>query len=312
MIINWNKPKYIIVLGTTYSGSGAVYDYLAGRGDLLDPLAGLEYLLPQAPGGLMALEAAAGDAFHHAISDHAVVQFYKLAQKLSVSPRRAAYGKDYSTHIPEFLSEIKHFLSEVSVANLPMFLDWRRMTEPSFVRIIGRLKERFGIHKPPAPTHILCSRDNLIHAAQKMHDRLFCSLSKKPVLLNQAGSGWNPVCSTKYFEKRRVVLVIRDPRDQFAELKQYKSATDVEEFIKWYRALKQRVDRIQNNEVLVMSFEDFVLENNSMVELLCNHLSLDVGIRSTYEASLSRKNIGKYKNWLSQYELDRITSEILL
>jgi hypothetical protein len=30
------KPKYIIVLGTTYSGSGAVYDYLAGRGDLHD------------------------------------------------------------------------------------------------------------------------------------------------------------------------------------------------------------------------------------------------------------------------------------
>ena len=37
---NLNNSQYIIVLGTTFSGSGAVFDYLNGRGDLYDPLFG--------------------------------------------------------------------------------------------------------------------------------------------------------------------------------------------------------------------------------------------------------------------------------
>ena len=41
------KSQYIIVLGTTYSGCGAIYDYLNNRGDLYEPLKGQEYELPQ-------------------------------------------------------------------------------------------------------------------------------------------------------------------------------------------------------------------------------------------------------------------------
>ena len=306
-----DKPKYIILLGTTYSGSGAVYDYLAGRGDLHDPLDGSEYLLPQSPGGLMALEAASGDAFHHAMSDYAVIQFTKLAQKLARSPRRSPYGKAYVSHVPEFLNEIEHFLLEITVAKMPMSLEWQKMMEHGTVRIIGRLKARLGIHSTPMTTHIICSQHDLVHAAKKMHDRLFHSSSKKPVLLNQAGSGWNPVHSTRYFEGRKVVLVTRDPRDQFAELKQYKRAADVDEFIKWYRALQQRIVAVNNKLVMVLPFEEFVLNNKSTVELLCNHFSLDFSIPSTYQASHSKKNIGKYENWLSAHEINRIEAEIV-
>ena len=42
-----NSPNFIIILGTTKSGSGAVFDYLIGRGDIRDPLKGQEYHLPQ-------------------------------------------------------------------------------------------------------------------------------------------------------------------------------------------------------------------------------------------------------------------------
>ncbi len=305
------KPKYIIVLGTTYSGSGAVYDYLAGRGDLYDPLDGAEYLLPQSPGGLMALEAASGDAFHHATSDYAVTQFAKLAQKLARSPRCSPYGKAYSSHIPKFLTEIDHFLSEVVVAKMPMRLEWRKMMEHDAIRRIGRLKARLGIHSNPMVTHIICSQYDLIHAAKKMHDRLFHLPSKKPVLLNQAGSGWNPVQSTKYFEGRKLVLVTRDPRDQFAELKQYKRAADVEEFIEWYRASQQRIEAVNSDLVMRLPFEEFVFNNQPAVELLCNHFSLDVSIHSAYQASHSKKNIGKYKSWLSAHEIGRIEAEIV-
>jgi len=306
-----DKPKYIIVLGTTYSGSGAVYDYLAGRGDMYDPLDGAEYLLPQSPGGLMALEAASGDAFHHAMSDYAVIQFTKLAQKLARSPRRSPYGKAYSSYVPEFLNEIEHFLLEITVAKMPMSLEWHNMMEHSAIRIIGRLKARLGIHSNPMATHVICSQDDLVHAATKMHDRLFHSSSKKPVLLNQAGSGWNPVHSTKYFEERKVVLVTRDPRDQFAELKQFKKAQDVEEFIEWFRALQQRIAAVEESVVMKLPFERFVCNNKASVTSLCDHFRLDAAAPSSYEASLSEKNIGKYKRWLTPHEIERIEADLL-
>ena len=78
----FNTPNYIIVLGTTYSGSGAIYDYLSGRGDLYDPLKGIEYQLPQMPNGLMALEATAQDAFHPATADFVLSQFLEITDKL--------------------------------------------------------------------------------------------------------------------------------------------------------------------------------------------------------------------------------------
>ena len=48
MAQEFKNPKYIIVLGTTFSGSGAIFDYLNGRGDLYTPISE-EYLLPILP-----------------------------------------------------------------------------------------------------------------------------------------------------------------------------------------------------------------------------------------------------------------------
>ena len=305
------KPKYIIVLGTTYSGSGAVYDYLAGRGDLHDPLDGSEYLLAQAPGGLMTLEAAAGQAFHHAISDHAVIHFLELARKLARPSTRSQYGKGYVVRIPDFLSAVDSFLDEVTAARMPMQLDWHRLVESNSRRLLWWLKTHLGHHKQAVPTHILVPVDELVVAAQSMHDRLFQPSSHKSVLLNQAGSGWNPVESSKYFDGRKVVLVTRDPRDQFAELKQFKKAQDVEEFINWFRALQQRIAAVEKSVVMKLPFEDFVCNNNAAVISLCDHFGLDGSAPSSYQASFSEKNIGKYKSWLTPHEIERIEADLL-
>ena len=305
------KPKYIIVLGTTYSGSGAVYDYLAGRGDLHDPLDVAEYLLPQAPGGLMALEAAAGQAFHHAIADHAVILFAERARKLARSSTRRQYGKGYASRIPDFLPAVERFLDVVTAARMPMQLDWHKLVESNSRRLLWWLKTHLGLHSPAVPTHILVPADELVVAAQALHDRLFQPSIRQPVLLNQAGSGWNPVESTKYFNGRKVVLVTRDPRDQFAELKQFKKARDVGEFVKWYRALQKRIAAVDEGVVLKLSFEEFVNNNKAAVISLCDHFGLDGPAPSSYQASFSEKNIGKYKSWLTPHEIERIEADLL-
>jgi len=304
-----NLTNYIIVLGTTYSGSGAVYDYLSSRGDLHDPLQGIEYQLPQMPNGLMTLEAVAKNAFHPGTADYVLDQFEKITKKLSRSETLFRYGKDYASKMPSFEKVIAQFIEEVSAAKLPMRLHWHRsmQSQSPILYFISKLKNYLGLNMVMPTTRLLVSQDDLIVAAQKLHSKLFQKTSdKRPILLNQAGSGWNPIESTKYFLNRKVILVTRDPRDQFAELKQFRKTISVEGFIDWYKEMQRRLKEINNPNILCLCFEDFVNKNEKMVDLLCDHVSLATNNLSSYEANLSKKNIGKYQKILSQKEINII------
>jgi len=305
--------EYIILLGTFYSGSGVVYDYLSGRGDLNDPLQGTEYQLPQMPNGLMTLEAITKKAFHPPTADFALNQFEKITKKLSQSETLWRYGKDYASMIPLFDKVVEQFIKDICAAKLPMQLHWHRtMQSQSAIKyFFSKLKNYLGFIKVAPDTRLLVSQEDFIIAAQKMHTELFrTETDKRPILLNQAGSGWNPIESTKYFLNQKVVLVTRDPRDQFAELKQFKKAARVEGFIDWYKEMQQRLRQTDNPILLRLRFEDFVNKYNEMVNVLCNHVSINYKTASSYEPNLSKKNIGKYKKILSLQEIDVIESNL--
>ena len=63
--------------------------------------------------------------------------------------------------------------------------------------------------------------------------------------------------STKYFSNCRIVLVLRDPRDQFVEIKHYKKAKSVEGFVDWYKEMQSRLKSINNPNIMLIQFEDF-------------------------------------------------------
>ena len=64
----------------------------------------------------------------------------------------------------------------------------------------------------------------------------------------------NPIESTKYFLDCKVVLVTRDPRDQFAEIKYYKKGTSVNGFVDWCKEM-QSYKQIINPKVLLIRFQ---------------------------------------------------------
>lgn len=299
--------KYIIVLGTTYSGSGAVYDYLNGRGDLYNPLMGVEYQLPHMPNGLMALEAVAEKAFHPSTADYVLSQFEDIIKKL-VRPKSIwRYGRSYESNLPLFQKAIKDFLNEICTAEISMRLNWHRLLQSPIQYIISQIKDYTGTNEVAPNTRLLVSQNKFVAATRKLHDKIFqVGAEGRPVLLNQAGSGWNPIESTKYFSDCKVVLVTRDPRDQFLEIKQYKKATSVLDFVDWYKEMQQRLKQIKDVKLLQIKFEDFIYKNDKMINVLCDHMSISLDILSNYQVELSKNNIGKYKKSLSQKELDFI------
>ncbi len=305
--------NYIIVLGTTKSGSNAIYDYLAGRGDIYDPLNGTEYQLPQMPNGLMTLEAVANNAFHPHTSDYVLANFEETTKVLSQSWKLWRYGKNYSSMIPAFDESIELFINEICAAKLPMRLHWHKLMQSKnpITYIINNVANRLGFSKHVPHTRLLASKQKIIISAQKLHKKLFEIVSdKRPILLNQAGSGWNPIESTKYFLNRRVVLVTRNPLDQFSELKELKKAINVKGFINWYKEMQFRITKINNPIILRLRFEDFVYKNEKMINILCEHTSLDSNTSSNYNPNLSKKNINKYENILSDEEIDLIKNRL--
>lgn len=301
-----NLPSYLIVLGTTYSGSGAVYDYLSGRGDLYDPLKGTEYQLPQMPNGLMALEATANKSFHPATSDFVLDQFIKIIQKLDRPRTPWQYGKNYASMIPSFRKNIDEFIEEITAAKFSMNWHWRRLmkSQSPLVHFLSKLKNRIGLPPKVEQTRLIVSEKDFVIATQILHKKIFIDNSEgRIVLLNQAGSGWNPLESTKYFSKRKVLLIIRDPRDQFYEIKKYKKAKSVEDFIYWYLEMQKRIEKINKSDLLIIQFEEFVNNYSEKRKELCNYIPLSKNINSNYNPHLSKKNIGKYKKYLSQKEI---------
>ena len=300
-------PQYIIILGTTYSGSGAVYDYLKGREDLFDPLEGAEYQLPHMPNGLLSLEAVAGKGFHPPTADYVLSQFEIITDKLARSQSIWRYGRSYATNLPEFKSAIKDFINEITLTDISMRLNWHRLFENPLKYIVSQLKNFTGIKEAVPKTRLIVSQNKLISASQKLHDKIFkIDPEKRPILLNQAGSGWNPIESTKYFLNNKVVLVTRDPRDQFFEIRKYKKAFFVKDFINWYKEMQRRLEQFKDTNLLQIRFEDFVYNNKNMIDVLCNHLSISPNNFSKYQAENSKKNIGKYKKLLNKDELYQI------
>ena len=59
-----------------------------------------------------------------------------------------------------------------------------------------------------------------------------------------------------------------ETRDQFVELKSYKQAHSVDGFIDWYRELRNRLNLINDSNVLFINFEDFVKKNDKFKDFM--------------------------------------------
>lgn len=297
--------KFVIVLGTTYSGSGAVYDYLSGHQDCHDPLRGSEYLLPQLPYGLMSLRAATGQAFHHATADHAFRKFLMIAEILARPNGRFLFGKNFEILLPGFMGEIRRFIDEITISRFPFRIAWWNIDKGLIEKLIDLCLERFlRIERSVQSSYLPVEESVFTEHAQKMHERLFSIPSTSEhqfILLNQAGSGLNPISSTVFFRRRKVILVTRDPRDQFAEMKRYKKAYNVGEFVKWYQAIADRIS-VNHPDLYVVSFEDFVLNHAVRATAICDFAGISDGFSSAYSAELSKKNISKFRSVISVKE----------
>ncbi|WP_200342959.1 hypothetical protein [Halorhodospira halophila] len=204
-------------------------------------------------------------------------------------------------------------MHDATAAEFPLQLEWRKAEETRLRRTVNWVLARFLRYRsPPENTWLPVPEKEFVQLTQRMHDRLFVmpsGTSASFTLLNQSGSGWNPVASTDFFSHRKVVLVTRDPRDQFAELKTFKRARNVDEFVKWYRAMQQRIE-IEHPDLHIVRFEDFVLDHHDAKSSLCVFSGIEADVPSSYSTEMSTLNISKYRQTLSSEEIEKLETEL--
>ncbi len=302
------SSKFVITLGTFYSGAGAVYDFLSTRSDSYDPLNGEEYLLPQIPYGIMSLHALCDHFFSHPSAHLNIVKFKKIAYKLGRKHTKFNPGMGYGDNIDSYYKLIDSYIDSFVVSSLPYNSHWEWFAAPLFKRLYNRLKI---INKGHSKAKYLPTIGvDFVKKTRELHSKMFEGHDKEYVLLNQAGSGWNPVNSTDYFPNRKVILVIRDPRDQYCELKKHKNAQSVDEYIKWYKEMMLRISSVDGDIVKIVRFEDFVNKHSAVSDEICDFIGIDKDLCSNYDPVASSKNIGTYKEVLNQNELSLIEENL--
>ena len=116
-------------------------------------------------------------------------------------------------------------------------------------------------------------------------------------------------------DKIKEIAVYRDPRDQYVELINYKTAKNFEHYRKtWVPSLKQLYQFKNNPNLLLIRFEDFVLNYDKVAKQICDFCGLDkahhVYKRLYFVPEQSKKNIGLWKSFADQKAIRKIEQEL--
>lgn len=301
--------KTIITLGSRLSGSSAVFDYLNGREDIIDPLMGEELLIIQSPYGILSFLSTAYEAFHPLIASEALDKLEWFLDKAGYRTREFKCGYNMKQNIPHYHEKVKRYIRSITSINYyhknayAVFMkhSWWKCVA---IDIAGRL---FTTKFKAQPQRLPVSKDLYLTATRDFTTSLFeeC-VSEYPnaigLIIHQAGSYFCPEKSLEIFKNAYIIVISRDPRDQFIEWKQSNvlgMKPDVNTYIQWYK-IAMSYDDIKNKDdnnprIKRIRFEDFVLNHEYEKEQLCCFLGLDPNIQSNYDPKKSAKNIGKYK-----------------
>ncbi len=304
----------IIILGSGNSGSGAIYDYLAAQKQNLSFLNGKEFRLNHDPDGLSDLYINNYINFSINNSASSFERFGKVAKNF------ARFNKNNKLYL-----EINNFFKDtikIRYNAYPEFYKNRIYLEKKlnfyFDRIV--LKKRIRDLKLMTMT-IPVNEKKFVARSIKLINNIIKILYPNPkgyknIIFNQSANYWNIEETTKFFDKKKIIIVDRDPRSIFWSMKRTEAFSypghDVKTFIEWYKEIQNIFEKKFKNKknILKINYEKFL--NNFDVERkkLNKFVGLNINENSKFNLKKSLKNLYKAKSHLTKKELRNIESNL--
>ena len=145
----------------------------------------------------------------------------------------------------------------------------------------------------------------------------------KHVILDQSISIYNYANEIKFLRNAKFIVVDRDPRDNYTDLinvnysigREFAKHRSVDRYIAMHKFSRSNQKLLKKDpNVLFLKFEDIIFHYDETLKLITDFVGLDmndhVHKREFFNPDISIKNVGMWKNILSQPEVDAITSEL--
>ena len=280
------------VCGFGSTGSSAVSDYLAEYREM-QVIDNMEFTFVSDTDSLIDLE-------YHVMHPHknyydSEMAFYRFEKMI----KRNAILYSKSGHIKKerFYKLANDFISDIAMVSWHNYLldaDGKYIAyfkDALFRRrIIQWIEQKIGRRincYPMKKVYLSVNPTNFYDSAKKYVKAIMQEMGadfSKNIVLDQPFAGNNPQASFPFFEDPYAIVVDRDPRDNYVFAKtvlsgrnHYIPLDSVEDYVKYYRALRMNQPYQENNErILRIRFEDMVFNYEETVAKINKFLNLPV------------------------------------
>ena len=311
--------KTIIVLGSGNSGAGAIKDYLMSREDFQSPFGNQEFRIINDPDGINDLYFNLYKNFSINNAANAIYNFILFINNCYHS-RLNKKSKIYNKNLINLTNRYINKIIKVEYNGAPRFY----LDKMDNVKKINFYFSRFILKKnakkikllkmiiPVEEKKFLNYTKNYIFQIFKIGKKFN---SKKNFVVEQGGNFWRPISSTIFYgNKRKIIVVLRDPRAIFSSMKRRNSLSypgnDIKIFVKWYKSIMSKIDKKEHNKIIKIQFENFFENFNKESKKLCNSLKIKNDIRNKFNLKNTLKNLYKYKKYLTKKEINYINKNL--
>lgn len=271
------------VCGLGYTGSGAVIDLLKEYSGI-KVLDEMEFPLIYQPDGFEDLFYHINNPSRYFKSDVAIERFYnKIHQFFNI--KTSQWKNINKTEVWKLTDDYLSSICQVEWKGMWGYDIHKKKGLELFVyRIVFKLLRMYGKYfytfyrrKYYRTMHLSIKPENFIISSKNYLYRLFdivgYPMGKEGITVyNQLFSGDRPANGFKFFDDAKAIIVDKDPRDLYVLLKKeihidgsWMPTDNVEDFIVYYKRIREYADYSDTNNILVISFEDLIYEYNKTV-----------------------------------------------
>ncbi|MCD0471057.1 sulfotransferase [Flavobacterium sp. JAS] len=336
--------KIVDVSGYGHSGKTAVSDFLKDYESVFSFPSYVEFELFRVQGGLLDLYLSIYFGWNLIRSRTRINEFKKLVLRIGTVQNKFkpstlwnASGHGYNQFFNhKFISISEEFIEELSKVRQESFWPYDSLSDNKaklfFDKIWSKLSGKLSLK-----TIYYTDRNHFTNLTSSYIHKLFSEVgdsNQTHVVLNNTFEPYNPSMSLEMVENSFSIVVDRDPRDIFSSLinakdifvpsfEKYKNAEElkkrmvgfdnIDQFIARFRILKDNIIEEQNNRVLRIRYEDFILNHEETVGQIKNHIGLTnlskKGSKS-FNIEDSKKNVGIWKQYKDLPEIIKIEKEL--
>jgi hypothetical protein len=333
---------HIDLIGVGNSGKGAVADFLSEFDCIKSMSNDFEFNLIRVPGGLFDLNLYMNERFTAIYSDDAIRRFRKVTNRLGsrtgfygFKEIKNSAGFSYQNFFPGFNNLTDELIKKLVIYEYKGLWPYILLSDNTLNLIWKRVRNKF---------FPFLSNDNIFYAYNHEAGGLIKNYFYDILKLCSGKDNYQYFVTNNAFEltlldsqlnlfnKSKCIIVVRDPRDTYinivkgnrnmssfySNLKPYSfnlnCVNDIDNYIFNQRLLLEKLKTVTTDNCLIVDFNEFVLNYDTISEKICFFLGLELDSHSRpmskFKPDISAKNINFYKEFYKEKEVVKLQNQL--